>query len=318
MYSEKLTEQLACDPHALLQAMRNFQCWNCDLIYKSRWFSRESLTTLFSRQVPAHPKGWDVLSNRFSPENFEADTEAYSKALQQSDTSQINRYRRALSSIIDSIPELEGSQEEKDLLEAIESGDIETLREATPLLWRVIGEPTPYKRFSGFSAEGLWQYINTTLGNLHSWAEVGCPLWGLLSRAKRNGVDATYLERSEPNYWSTGCRNNGTHCIDHLVRTTGVRVANWSDQPQKIWDAIGAFQYLDHLENPLEFMDELFTRARSCALILDDFSQPTAIQHFTGWTPEAVEFLAEKFAKRVDDGFEPIRASGNRLYLLHE
>ena len=300
----------------LLDQATNVQCQHCGLIYKQQWFSRDLLVRLFTERVPSHPKGWDVLSGRFSPDNFQTETAAYEQALQHNDTGQINRYRRALSSIIDSIPELEDTSEAEKLLEAIETGDTKELRAADPLLRRTMTEPAPYKRFSGFSAEGLWQYINRKLGGLNSWAEVGCPLWGLLPRAKQNGVDATYLHRPEPNYWQTGCRTNGTHCTDHLVQTTGINTANWNDQPEQPWDAIGAFQYLDHLEKPGDFMTQLFQKSKAAAIILDTLDQPVYIQHLTGWTKDAIHWLAEKHGCEVHDDFEDIRASGNQLFLL--
>lgn len=316
LYSEKLSEQFACDPRGLLQQMYNVQCQSCGLIYKQKWFPRESLKALFSNQVPTHPKGWDVLSGRFSPDNFQAETTVYEQALEQNDRARINRYRRALSSIIESIAELEQTKARSELLEAIDSGDIGALRDAAPVLRRVMSEPAPYRRFSGFSAQGLWHYMDSTLNGLNSWAEVGCPLWGLLSRARQNGVDATYLNRSEPNYWATGCRNNGTQCVEHLVQSTGANTSEWSDEPHKPWDCIGVFQYLDHLERPAEFMAQLFEKSSAAAIILDDMEQPVYIQHFTGWTESAIAWLAERHGCRVHDDFDEIRPSGNRLFLL--
>ena len=64
-------------------------------------------------------------------------------------------------------------------------------------------------------------------------------------------------------------------------------------------------------------MAELFERARSCALILDHFSQPTAIQHFTGWTPEAVDWLAgdSTSAWTMDSSRSGLRATGSTFYI---
>jgi hypothetical protein len=106
------------------------------------------------------------------------------------------------------------------------------------------------------------------------------------------------------------------HCTERLSKDTRVAIARWDDVAGPAYDAIGAFQYLDHLERPGEFMDELFARARAAVLILDAADQPVAIQHFTGWTDSAVSWLAARNGCRVHDGFEGIRASGNFLVIL--
>jgi len=181
-----------------------------------------------------------------------------------------------------------------------------------------MNEPTPYKRFSGFSASGLWQYMENKIGPIQRYAEVGCPLWGLIPRAIEQGREATWLDRPEPNYWSTGCRKQATHCTDHLINTTGASRANWSDSAEKNHDAIGAFQYLDHLERPGDFIAELFQKANAAAIILDSMDQPVYIQHLTGWTENAIGWLADQHGCRVHDDFEGIRASGNQLFLLEK
>jgi hypothetical protein len=318
LYSEMLAELTGMKEEVLLERVANVKCDRCGLIYKSEWFPRESLVELFTSQVPSHPKGWDVLSGRFSPDNFQVEVGAYEKAIADNDPAEIARYRRALSSIVDSIPELEAGTQADELLHAIEQCNINALRAAKGLLERVMNEPTPYKRFSGFSASGLWQYMDDKIGPIQRYAEVGCPLWGLIPRAIEKGRIATWLDRIEPNYWSSGCRQQGLHCTNNLIATTGARRANWNEQPEKKHDAIGAFQYLDHLESPGQFINELFERANAAAIILDAVDQPVAIQHFTGWTVQAIEWLANQHGCCVDSGFEEIRQSGNVLYLLQK
>lgn len=300
----------------LLNQIENVQCDTCGLIYKREWFPRQLLVRLFTEKVPSHPRGWDVLSGRFTPDNFQREVDEYEKAMRDNDTGQINRYRRALASIIDSILELEGTEESRQLFEAIETGDTATLRKADPVLQESMREPAPYKRFSGFSASGLWQYLEHKLDGIKSYGEVGCPLWGLLPRAAEQGMEAIYFHRPEPNYWAKGCQTNGTHCTDHLLSQTNVKAKNWSEPPDGKLDAIGAFQYLDHLENPNQFMIELFQKANAAAIILDAVDQPVYIQHLTGWTRKAIQWLADKHGCEVHDDFEDILASGNRLFLL--
>lgn len=318
LYSEKLAALSGIEESALIDAVPNVQCRACALIYKLRWFPRSLLETLFRVAVPWHPKGWDAVSGRFTPDSFFTELDYFESALRTQDTEQAERWRRALLSIIDSIPALADHPERPAIDTAIERGDCDAVRERESLIRSTMEEPAAYKRFSGFSAGELWQYIDTTLGGLRSWAEVGCPLWGLLPRARASGVAVAYLHRPEANYWSAGCRNDGVHCTEYLTRAIGVPITEWSEEPSRPWDAIGAFQYLDHIENPGEFVAELFRRANAAAIILDAVDQPVAIQHFTGWTVQAIEWLANQHGCRVHSDFDEIRQSGNVLYLLEK
>ena len=79
---------------------------------------------------------------------------------------------------------------------------------------------------------------------------------------------------------------------------------------------IGVFQYLDHLSDPRRFLSQLFGKADSAAVILDDGTAPVAIQHMTGWTEASMTYAATLFGKRIYADFDEIRPSGNALYLL--
>ena len=41
-----------------------------------------------------------------------------------------------------------------------------------------------FKRFSGFESKHLWKYLNQQI-KIKSYAEVGCPQWGLFGLAKK-------------------------------------------------------------------------------------------------------------------------------------
>ena len=317
LYSEKLAALTGIDESELIERMPNVSCDDCGLIYKRRWFPRSRLETLFREGVPWHPKGWDAVSDRFSADNFFAELDRYEDALRSQDAEQTARWRRALLSIMDSIPEMEGRPERPAIERAIESGDCAAVRQRKEVLQEHMNEPAPFKRFAGFRSSDMWNWCVDRVGPVSAYAEVGCPLWGMLPIARGEVTRAAFLSRPEPNYWGKNCCMDGRSCTAEIQRQAGTEQTQWDAVASGEFDLIGLFQYLDHLEDPIGFMNELFTRTRACAIILDHFSQPTAIQHFTGWTPQAIDWLAERFNKRVDDDFEPIRASGNRLYLLH-
>jgi hypothetical protein len=316
LYSEMLAGLVGMPEAALLDEVRNVVCRQCGLIFKRAWPPADVLRRLFAECVPSHPRGWDVRSGRFSAASFQAEVAAYRQAIDDGDGTAVNRYRRALTSIVDAIPELDGDPVGQRLREAVALGDVAALEAADPLLRQVMREPRPYGRFSGFSSLSLWRFVAATVGEILSYAEVGCPLWGLLPRAQEHGCLAVYLRRVEPNYWSGGCRRGGLHCSDQLVASSPVAVADWQDLPGRTYDAIGAFQYLDHLERPGEFMAELFERSRAAVIILDAADEPVSVQHFTGWTTGALAWLADRHGCEIHADFTEIRPSGNRLVLL--
>ncbi len=80
---------------------------------------------------------------------------------------------------------------------------------------------------------------------------------------------------------------------------------------------IGRFQYLDHLAAPSRFLEELFVRADSAAIIIDGTGAPVAIQHVTGWTNDSFAFIPRAFGKCLYGDFIAILPSSNRLFLMH-
>lgn len=316
LYAEKIAATLGCDEASLIDAVPNARCGGCGVWYKPRWFKPEVLAALFERGVPTHPKGWDAGSRRFSKRSFLAECDAYRLALAAHDAVEIARHRRGLVSIIESITRVAGTALSTDLVAAIRQGDGDGLLRRAAELPEDFGEPAAFRRFSGFSAAALWNWMVEQLGAIDRYAEVGCPLWGQLARAGRSGVACTHLLRPEANYWGRGCRAGGSHCREALLERGPVALLDWSDRGRGCFDAIGAYQYLDHLEDPVGFVAECFEAAPALLLILDGVDEPTAIQHRTGWNDDAIGWLGRRFGKQVHAGFDAIRESGNRAWLL--
>ena len=49
---------------------------------------------------------------------------------------------------------------------------------------------------------------------------------------------------------------------------------------------------------------------------MDGIGAPVAIQHVTGWTIDSFAFIARVFGKSLYQDFNPIRSSGNHLFLM--
>ncbi len=313
LYSEKLALLLHRDERDLLEAQANWRCTSCGLIVKRHWFAESVLKELFGTAVAVHPRGWDCVLDRFSVSGVRDAVERWAAGVESSVDTEIRRGERELRSIVDSIAE-PLRFDRNAVLELIEQGDADGLRRASDQIAASIGRPAPFKRFAGFRSSELWDYLQRKTGGFGSYAEVGCPLWGLLPLAAEAGAAASFLSRDEPNYWSVGCQVGGVQCTTRLLGDQRIEAAAWSSSNS--YEVIGVFQYLDHLIQPRRFLEELFAKADSAAVILDGAEAPVAIQHVTGWTQESVAYLAHCFGKRVDVDFEAIRPSGNVLYLL--
>lgn len=304
-----------CDEARLLDWFQVLECENCGLRFKSRRLPSAWLEAAFRDAVPDHPKGWDATSSRFSFAGYREELAVFAVALTAREPGALARSRRTLASIIDSLIELDGQPLRAAMLQAIGDGDLHALEEALPELERLAWEPWPYKRFSGFADKALWDWCAGQIGMIRRYAEVGCPLWGFLYRQPQTGVAYVHLARPEPNYWGDGCRRTGLHCREYLGQGTSVEARKW-EEPVPEFDLLGAFQYLDHVERPLDFLREALARARNLLLVLDAGHLPTAIQHHTGWNLRSLRFAAHLLGARVASGFVPILSSGNEAFLM--
>lgn len=318
LYSEKMAIVTGELESALLVHFHNVQCVSCGLIYKKEAYPDAVIQSIFRDVVPDHPKGWDVMSGRFTADNFLFELRTYALAIEQHDVEQINRYRRGLLSIVDSIyPHEPNKNLKKQISDAIVQQDIRFIEEQAPRLNEVMLQPMPFKRFSGFSAPELWEYLTIKCGAIFEYDELGCPLWGLLAYAKSLGVDTRYVKRDELNYWSENCRREGVHCVEWLSQEHHISVKTWqSNSEAEKRQLVGFFQYLDHLSRPDLFLDQIFQQYQSAAVILDGIDEPVYIQHITGWTTKALEFVASRYNKKMHTDFSLITPSGNRLYLF--
>jgi hypothetical protein len=137
-----------------------------------------------------------------------------------------------------------------------------------------------------------------------------------MAHAKKSVVPVTFYKRDEINYWSENCKNEGQHCSVFMNKTYGIPILNWEDKTTNKKHVLGFFQYLDHLEEPMKFLEEVFHSFKVAAVILDGVENPLAIQHFTGFRQKTLTYIARKFNKTLHTDFEAIKPSGNVLYLF--
>ncbi len=321
LYSEKIASELGISETELLENVYNVICKNCSLIFKNKWFTNTVLDSLFTQLVSSHPKGWDVVSNRFSLENFYIELDIFKKAIENRDIENINRYKRALISLLDSALSYSEQREHQDFFTAIQNENTEYFKTniIRDFLIDKFNTPAPYKRFSGFSDIHLWDYIKSKIGVIRHYDEVGCPLWGLIGQAYKDGIETKFLKRVENNYWNSGCSQNGLHCTEKLKLIYPVEVGQWNNIDYEKRDLLGAFLYIDHLNDVNTFLNEIFSRYNNIAIILDivdDDKSAAHIQHFSGFNSRVMEYLALRYGKKMHFDYNEIVSSGNNLFLF--
>lgn len=319
LYSEKLAELLEISESDLLKLFPNYRCEVCDLVYKRSWFTKDQLSRLFNEVVPDHPKGWDAVSGRYTFPNLYKELALYEQALRDSDIPTINRYRRALTSMIECIPGHDLDPRLCSLISALNAGQTELfhLQDNKDALSIGMQSGIPFKRFEGFGSPLLWEYLTQKVGPIMQYAEIGCPLWGLLRHAKQQHVSVSFISRHEPNYWGKACQKNGEQCVDFLHREHQIPMESWEQvQSGAKQQLIGFFQYLDHLDHPREFLDQVFSRFHHAAVVLDQVDEPVYIQHLTGFSTKTMQYLASTYGKQLHTDFDAIRPSANILYLF--
>lgn len=316
LYSERLAQLLGWSEHDLLEACENRICVDCGLIYKGCWPSAEIIDRLFADEIAVHPKGWDAVSGCFSAQGFASTLAEFEHSLANAETNVAARCRRTLASLIDSLVEWAELPRRAQLLAAIAADDLAVLRDALPELADLEWSPWPFKRFSGFAVPELWRWYESELGPVRNYAETGCPLWGFLCGRPEAHVELQYWNREWPNYWGESCHKAGIGCRQAIAADGRVQVSGWNAHAANRVDLVGAYQFLDHLEDPLSFVRDALARSRALSLILDSGTGPPSVQHLSGWSLAAIHALATRAGARVVHGFAPILASGNDVYLL--
>jgi len=319
LYSEKIANLLKTDEATLFETFSNIACQDCGLIYKRNWFIREVLIALFNDLVPRHPRGWDAISDRFSAKNFYNELDIYAEAIKKDNIESINRYRRALTSIIDSIQDKDLHFEKEDAIKSICNSVLTYFEEHRTNIEKSFGKPEPFKRFAGFSSNNIWEYINNTAGKISQYAEIGCPLWGMLQLSVNKGVSTSVIAKQESNFWTDKCQTNGITCFQKCFSLAPkISMLTWDELLDNKLDLLGIFQYIDHLADPKNFFNEAFKRSGAVLIVIEEGCHtPPAIQHFTGWTPHVMEEVARMFGKRLDKSFTDTQKVGNSTFLFY-
>ncbi len=317
LYSEQIALKLNISEKVLIKKLKNLKCSKCGLIYKSKWFNEKILKTLFNKIISVHPKGWDANSKKFSQYFFKKNINLLEILLKyKSNRLQLNKLKRELTSIIDSIKEKDSRIKilKFKAVKSIENNDIKSLKKNFYLLKENFKDPEDFKRFKGFNSSRLNSFIQDLTGEIKTYTEVGCPLWGSIENFNKAGVECNFIKGKPHEFWGSNCKKNNILCHQKLSKNIK-KFSSFPTKKKKV-DYTAIYLYLDHVLDPYKFLKKIFRFSRSVGLILEHSKSGVPVQHFTGWSAQSVKYLAKKLNKKVYSGFDPLNNTGKDFYLL--
>lgn len=312
-YSEELAALLETDEEELLRAIQCVRCRDCGLGYKNWWFKPEVYYRVFVESAPMHPRGWDAVSGKYTPEQFVREVELLRSALDCNDPPLIAWRRRTVQSYLDNIPPAQRREPATaQVLDRLRSIDLSraTAAELELLIDQVaplIRRPKAYGRFAGFNTDELAQLVARHAPSLESYAELGCPLWGLLPRLAASGTQTLVLEDEDRAFWGGGCRDEtGHNCfcyaadilgVDQLTSLTALAAAG------RRVDMLAVLNYLDHLRSPLDLLRRAAAVSDRLLIVLvpDVPDEPGVIQHHTAFNEGVFDHVARALDLRVSE-----------------
>ena len=317
-YLEEISKYLSIDEKELNTQSRNVKCGNCNLIYKKKWFKKKYLESIFNKLIPTHPKGWDKLSKTFNKSNFSKKIKRLIKIIQTKKYKYLPRKVREVNSLVDSIDsKLLLNKLKNNFNKSIENEKIHLISRYSQKIKSEINKPAEFSRFRGFESLDLIKHIEKKVGQISSYAEIGCPLWGNLNYFNQLNKECFFVRGETFEFWGKNCKKNNIKCAAKLNQDIKKihKLSNLNFKTKK--DFIGIFLYLDHVVDPKKFFFKIFKNFRSCGIILEKSNKGVPIQHFSGWSVKALKFLSKEFGKRLDCTYQKLGKTGKDFYLIY-
>ena len=203
-------------------------------------------------------------------------------------------------------------------LKNIKNENLEFLDKNKSKILKIISKPKMFTRYTGFRSESLFNHIENKVGQIKTYSEIGCPLWGMLQLASKKDVKQDFTNLSLL-FWGKNCKKNNKKCIKEINLNTKI----FKNPNVNTDDFFGCFLYLDHLKKPLKFLRKKFLKSKSIGLILEKSSltanhnKGVPIQHFTGWNKKSISYLSKRLNKKIDFSFKEIKKEGYQFFLIY-
>ena len=314
-YSEQVALELKISEKKIISKMKNLMCSNCGLIYKKYWFSESFLFELYNKLIPVHPKGWENRLKNFTKKNF-------SNIVKKFLDNRESRFKREIIGFLDSIDFKNKSDEKliKNFKFNILKNNFKKIKSNSNQIKKLILKPKDFSRFTNFESEKLFNYVLKKNKKINTFAEIGCPLWGMYSLAAKKKFKLIFFKGKSTEFWGRQCKYKGIKCIDQCKKKFKIDVKKKVDLPI---DYIGIYLYLDHVINLKDFLDDIFKHSNSIGIILEDMrkfskTKKLAIQHFTSITTKTVQFLSKKYNFTFFNDFKNIKNTKQNFYFFQK
>jgi len=307
-YSEEISNLVNLKEKDLMEIFFQAKCLNCRLVYKKVWFKKKFLNDLYSKIVPYHPTGWDSISGGFSKKNF------INKVEKLNILKKNTRVEREIISIIEAIDDSDWEKKNKaKLIQYITDKNYIKLKKKKIAISKKISIPKNFSRFSGFRDDSLIDCKKKKIGNVSSYGEIGCPLWGMLKNKKLNTIDKYFLKPDYSCFWGVKCKKKKL-CKDYLGKQ--IQIKDIKSLKIKL-DVLCIFNYLDHLINIKNNLDKIFKISNSLAIILEKENRGFPIQHALGINNQTIKYIKKVYKKKISRFPSIFKNTKYNFFLLH-
>ena len=209
------------------------------------------------------------------------------------------------------------SKLKNDFNKSIENKETRLISKYSQKIKRKINKPAEFSRFNGFESIDLIKHIEKKIGQISSYAEIGCPLWGNLEYYNKLNKECFFVRGETFEFWGKNCKKNNIKCGAKLNKDIKKihNLSNLNFNTKK--DFIGIFLYLDHVIDPKKFFLKIFKNFKSCGVILEKTNKGVPIQHFSGWSEKTLKFLSKEFGKKLDCTYKKLSKTGKDFYLIY-
>tara|TARA_Y100001933_G_C18970331_1_gene552209 strand:+ start:459 stop:1508 length:1050 start_codon:yes stop_codon:yes gene_type:complete len=289
VYSELLSKEFNILESELLKLTNQKQCRSCECLYWERPISKKISRKLYTKIIPTHPKGQDSTGQFFSIKGLE-------KKLKGLDLKSTKRLRIIEGFIKSGI--FKNQEEKKDfhnLIRKFKCKNQLNLSEENFLKAVFDRGPQEYSRHAGFRNNFIKDIIRSNLSKNNSkyqYIEYGCSDWGPLQLLAEEGFKCLNIIPDSDVFWNCSLnKKKGELKYQFINECSNFDPKNFSKDC-----FLSLFLILDHLHNPVEFIEKFVKIGVINILIMLEkvnIDKGLPVQHLSGWNEKTLKKLSK-------------------------